>query len=335
MAVGYVGLRQFQIGKETTLGTAVACTTLLRMQGALKDESKIESPKEDVGYIRGVGRHYIPKQDGSIEIKNTPVTFEQFSYFLNMALHGVSPVQDGAGSGRIWTHPFPTNSVLTPYTYTVRHGDNSQAEIMTGTFCEELTIKAEAEKAWELDTTLRGWPGGTTTFTSSLAIPSVEEAIFGLTSLYIDTPGGTLGTTQITDGFRGFELKISKVFQPRWQGNGANRYYTRLVMNSEPEITLKIKLDHDTSAIAQRAIRRALTHSQIRIKADGSNLTSAGTTYTKKTIQLNAIGSYMEPEPYDDDDGVTSLEFSVGTHYSATPGLGGNIVVVNDLTALP
>lgn len=334
MAVGYVGLRQFQLGVESTLGTAVACTTVLRMQGALKDESKPEYPKEDVGYIRGVGRAFIPKMDGTIEIKGTPVTFEQLPYFLNMGVRGVAPVQDGAGSGRVWTHPFPTNTVLAPYTYTVRHGDNNQAELMTGTFCEELTIKGEAEKAWELDATLRGWPGGTTTFTGSLAIPTVEEAIFGLTSLFIDAPGGTLGTTQITDGFRGFELKISKVYQPRWQGNGANRFYTRLVMNSEPEITLKLKLDHDTSAVAQRAVRRALTHSQIRIRATGSNLTTGG-TYTTRTIQLNAIGSYMEPEPYDDDDGVTSLEFNVGTHYSATPGLGGNIVVVNDLTALP
>jgi hypothetical protein len=43
----------------------------------------------------------------------------------------------------------------------------------------------------------------------------------------------------------------------------------------------------------------------------------------------------MEPEPYDDDDGVTSLEFSMATHYNATAALGGQVVVCNALSALP
>jgi hypothetical protein len=334
MAVGIVGLRQLQIGKETTLGTAVACTTFLRMEGSIKDESKPEYPKEDLGYIRGVGRSFVAKEDGTIEIKGTPCTFEQLPYFGNMTLSGVTGVQDGAGTGYVYTQPFPTNSILTPYTYTIRHGDNQQAELVTAVFCEELTIKGEAEKPWTIDAKLRGWPRGTTTFTGSLTIPTVEEVIFGLSGLYIDAPGGTIGTTQITDGFRGFELKISKVFQPRWQGNLANKYYTRLVMNSEPEITLKIKLDHDSSAVAERAARRALTHRLVRIKAEGSTLGTAG-TYTKKTILLDCVGSYMEPEPYDDDDGVTSLEFSMGTHYNATAALGGRIVTVRESSTLP
>lgn len=335
MAVGIIGLRQLQIGKETTLGTTVAATTFLRMEGSIKDESKPDYPKEDLGYIRGVGRSFVAKEDGTVEIKGTPCTFEQLPYFCNMGIKGVTASADGAGSGKIYPYPFPTNSVLTPFTYSLRHGDNQQAELLTALFAEEITIKGEAEKPWTIDAKLRGWPRGPITFTGSLAIPSVEEAIFGLSGLYIDEPGGTIGTTQITDGFRGFELKISKVYVPRWQGNLANKFYTRLVMNSEPEITLKVKLDHDASAVAERAKRRLLTHRLLRIKAEGSTLGTAGTAYSKKTILLDLVGSYMEPEPYDDDEGVTSLEFSMATHYNATAALGGQVVVVNELPSLP
>jgi hypothetical protein len=106
-------------------------------------------------------------------------------------------------------------------------------------------------------------------------------------------------------------------------------------MNGDPKITLKLKLDHDASAIAERAERRLSSNRLVRIKAEGAALGTAGTTYSKKTILLDLVGSYMTPEPYSDDDGITSLEFEMATHYNATAALGGRIVVVNELSALP
>lgn len=332
---GITGLKQFQIGKEVTLGTAVVSTTYLRGETFGKDESEIEYPKEDVGVIGGVGRSFIPKQDGTVPLDETPCTFEQLPYLLNAGVRGVAGVQDGAGTDYIYTYPLPSTTVYTPYTYTGRVGDNQQAELWTALFAEEIKIKGDAEKAWTMSATFRGWPGGPTTFTGSVAIPTVSESIFGLGSLWIDAVGGTIGTTQKTNTFRSFELTLSKIYVARWTGNAANKYYTHLNMNGEPEITCTFKLEHDTTAVAERAKTRARTPLLLRIQTQGAALGTAGTAYTKKTIRIDMAGSYEEPEEYEDDDGTTGLTFKFRNHYDPTFGSRGTIYIANELSALP
>lgn len=332
---GITGLKQFQLGKEVTSGVPVSCTTYLRGETFGKDESKPEYPPEDVGIISGVGRSFIAKQDGTVPLVETPATFEQLPYLLNAGIRGVAGVADGPGTDFIYTYPLPSNTVYTPYTYTARVGDNQQAELWTACFAEEITIKGEAEKAWTMAATFRGWPGGPTTFTGSVAIPTVSESIFGLGSLWIDAVSGTIGTTQKTNTFRGFELKISKIYVARWAGNATNKYYTHLNMNGKPEITCTFKLEHDTTAVAERAKTRARTPLLLRMQTQGAALGTAGTAYTKKTIRINLAGSYSEPEEYSDDDGTTGLTFKFVNHYDVTAGFRGEVIVANELSALP
>jgi hypothetical protein len=329
-------LKRIQLGKESQLGTEVAATTYLAMEGDLVDESEIVYPPEDIGIIGGRGRAFVPKKDGTVDLPETPATFEQLPYLLNMGVKGVDGVKDGAGSGYVYTYALPYNAANAPYTYTAELGDNTQAEIMTACFVEELTIKGEAEGPWQMESTVRGWPGGPTTFTAGLSIPTVEEILFGKTGLYIDAADGTIGSNQVTDAFRSFELKISDYFSARWNGNASTDvFYSRIVMAPNPKIELKFTLDHGADAVAERAARRAKTPRLIRIEALGTAL-GTGATYDNKLVRIDLSGTYFEPEAWlEDDDGVNTVEFNFKNHFNATYNQRGSIVVVNELSALP
>lgn len=333
---GIKGLVKAQFSKETTLGTEVNASTLWRGMALLQDESEPVYAEEDVGIIGGVGRTYTPKEDAVIELDETEATFEQLPYLFNMGIRGVAGVQDGAGSGYVYTYPFPTTSIFTPYTYTWELGDNQQAEIMTAVFAEEITISGASEESWMMSGNLRGWiaTDPTTTFTGSLAIPAVEEIIFGKTKLYIDAIGGTIGSTQKTNTFLSFELTINNIYQAVWTGDGVNKNFTFIKMNSEPEITLEFTLEHDATSVAERVIRRGRTGRQIRIDGIGSALTTTA-THSTKLCRIDLVGTYEEPEEMDEEDGNMILNFKLRNHYHQTPASRGSIVVVNQLSTLP
>lgn len=334
---GLAGLYKVQIGEESTLGTEVAATTILRGdRGFINDESPIEFPPESVGRIGGIGRNYTLFQDGTFQMPEAPVTFEQLPYFLNAGIQAVTGSQDGTGSGYIYTYPLPGTSVLTPDTYTIEAGDNQQAEIMTGCFAEEIVITGGAQDVWRRAVTWRGWPGGPTTFTSSLTVPAVDEINFGKTSLYIDNTSGSFGGTQVSDSFLSFELTIGAIYEAKWHGNGSNLYYTNLHMLAMPEITLNFTLEHDSVAVAERANRRANTPRLIQIAGLGPAVSdNTGATYNNKQVIIQLPGSYSEPEVQEANDSSITVPFTFKWHYDSTENDEGQIIVVNELSSLP
>src|SRR3990167_7538827 len=115
---GVLALRRLQIGKEasTDPGTAVAATALLRFEGVWKDETLVEFPPENVGYLGGRDRAYIPMVHATLEMAG-PATFEQMPYVLEAGVKAVTPTTD-SGSGYIYTYALPTTAQNTPSSYT-------------------------------------------------------------------------------------------------------------------------------------------------------------------------------------------------------------------------
>lgn len=335
MTQGIRGLYKIQFGVETTMGTEVDETTYWRGQGTINDASEIVYPEEDVGIIGRVGRTYVPKSDGTVDLPEIEATFEQVSYLLNMGVEGTTGSQDGSGSGYVYTHDFPYDAVQSPYFYTFVLGDNQQAELMTACFAEQVVISGAMEEAWKMKATLRGWPGGPSSFKGSLSIPTVEEIIFGKTALYVDDVGDGYGTTPVTQSFLNFELTVDRLFKAVWTGDGTNKNFTLVKVNSGYEVTLKYTLEHDSVAVAERANRRAGTARAIRVIATGDTLTTAGSSYSVKTVIMDIPGTYSENEALDEDDGNMVIPFTLKNHYDATLTDRGQIVVVNELSALP
>lgn len=340
MAVGLIDLQRTQFGLETVLGTEVNATTYFRGQNENQDDQEIVYPEEHVGILGGAGRTYSARDETIIELPEIEATFEQLPYLGSWGIKSaVAGVQDGAGTDYIYTYPFPTGWQV-PDSYTLEVGDNIQAEVITACFAESFKISGKANEAWKMGSTLRGWsPADETapgTFTGALTIPTVYEVLFGFTSLYIDAIGGTAGTTQITSSFLNFSLEVSNIYRGVATGDGSGKHFIFLKPAAEGgEIKLTFTLEHDTQSVQEREYRRLRTARLIQIKGESeADVTTPGTTYSKKTVLITLPGTYMEADSYGDEEGNRTIEFSFKGHYHATPANRGSLVVVNELNAL-
>ena len=326
-------LRKLQIGLEasTDQGTEVDATTYLRLNGTIEDARETNHPDEDVGYLWGTDRSYNAKEQAILTTAGE-ATFEQLPYILNAGVKGVAPTTDtGTGTGYIYTYAFPQTDTDTIYSYTIEGGDNQGAEVVTFGFVPEFTLSGEIGQSWMVDATWNGRTVTASTYTAGLSLPAVEEILFTKTKLYIDNDSDTIGTTQITSTLINANLAVS-LWRPVWTADG--QLYFTFVKVSQPEATLTMTFEHNSSAITEKGLWRLNTNRLIRLKVEGSALTAAG-TYTYKTMIIDLAGSYSKWDKIDEIDGndVISCTFEVGRN--ATYGSSGSITIVNELSALP
>lgn len=330
---GIKPLRKIQIGAESTAGTAVAATTYWRGNGVLADSREITVVEEDTGFISGIDRMYTPKYEGAMSFDEIEATFEQLPYILNAGVMAATGVKDGSGSGYIYTYNFPTTSKPTIKTYTIEMGDDQQAEEMEYCFVDEFTISGKAGEPVTMSANWIGRQVANTTFTGSLSMPTVEEMLFGKAKLYINATSTYPASTQITQSFLSFDLKVKTGWQPVYTGDG-NLYFT-FAKITRPEITLTLRLEHDSQSVAEKAAWKAGTARAVRILVEGGALTTAGTTYTNKTLAIDLVGKYTEVGGLDDEDDNDVIELTLTSRYNSTAAAAGRIIVVNSLTSLP
>lgn len=109
--MGIKALRKLQLGAETTAGTAVAADTLWRGLGGIEDQREVIFPDEDIGYLSGKARNYIPKLGAAVVMEAVPATFEALPVILSAGVKNViTGVTDTGGSGKVYTYTFPTTS---------------------------------------------------------------------------------------------------------------------------------------------------------------------------------------------------------------------------------
>lgn len=331
---GVKGLRKIQIGVEASSvpGTAVNATTVLRMNGMIQDGREIVFPEEQVGYLGGLDRSYIPKLFAECEIEGE-ATFEQLPYILNAAITSVSGVKDGAGTGYIYEYPLPTTSVPTPATYTLETGDNQEAEEMSYSYVSELTLSGAAGEAWMASST---WNGRTVTvaaFSASCAVPAVETMLFGKTKLYIDDSTAAFGTTLKSNTLLAAELKMSTGLTPVWAADGQT--YFSFIKPVGDEITLDLTFEHDAIGAANKVAWRSEAAKNIRLLIEGTSVATGGTAYTYKSCVIDLSGKWEALEKIDEIDGNDVVKGTFRARYTTGAGKRGTITVVNELSALP
>lgn len=328
---GIKALRKLQFGRETTPGTAVAATTLWRGMGVLDDQREVVFPEEDIGYISGVNRSYIPKYAAALDITSVEATFEQLPHLLEMGIATVSPTTDG--SGRVRTYTFPTTSDPAIKTYTIEGGDNQQAEEMEYCFAEEITLEGSAGEAWKMGGKVIGRQVTASTFTSGITVPVVEEILFQKSKLFIDAVSDTPGTTQVSNTLLDASLSIKTGLVAKYTADG-QLYFSFINRAQMFEATLKLTFEHNASATTEKDNWRNQVPRYIRLLVEGSNLATAGTTYQKKTLIVDLPGRWSKFNPLGDKDGndIVDAEFRVA--YDPTAATAGKIIVVNEVAAL-
>ncbi len=402
---GIKKLRQIQLFKEITKGTAGVATAKWRGLGIVEDLREPYFPDEDIGLLVATNRAATPFELAQLELEDVPATFEQLPYLLAGGIKKVTTgVVDGAGSGKVYEYPlsyqYPPNDFQT---LTVESGDNEQVEFMPYTFAQSIKLSGKRKEPVMMGATMIGRRTEPNTYTASMAfnsatktitdaanglgkftsgmrirvsgtvsndgiytvttggtagtivvteslvteaavpctvqqyftsvtVPTVEEILFNKTKFYADPVGSAFGTTEVPCTLWEFTLDITTGIQEKFAASGELYFCKAEVVL--PEVTLTLKFEHSSFAVAQKALWRNNTPQLIRLKTTGSALAPAG-TYTNKTLLMDLPGMWEKIDKIGDEDGNDLMSGTFRVAYDPTAAKYATLTVVNNLATLP
>jgi hypothetical protein len=330
--MGIKALRKLQLGAETTAGTAVAADTLWRGLGGIEDQREVIFPDEDIGYLSGKARNYIPKLGAAVVMDAVPATFEALPVILSAGVKNViTGVTDTGGSGKVYTYTFPTTSANSITTWTIEAGDDQQAEEVEYSFVESFEINGNGGEALQMSANWLGRQVTKCSFTGSVTTPAtVEEILFGKGKLYIDEASGTIGTTEKSATLLGMGLQVNTGWIPKYAADG--QLYFSWAQSTKPEVLLNVTFEHNSTAVAEKDAWKAKTPRQLRLKFEGNALTTAG-TFTYKSLIIDLAGLWEKFDVIGDMNGNDIVTGILRAGYDATAAKFASIKVVNEVAA--
>lgn len=330
MPTGIKRLRKIQCIPEVTAGTPLAATEKWRGAGAGPEIlDNIQFVEEDIGRFGGANRSVKVSTGAQLSLAATPLTFEQFGLLCQMGIEAQQTgVADGGGSGEIYTFDFPLTAANTMKTYTFEAGNNEECWDLEYCFCPEFTVTGGTDAAVMMSGLIRGRQATPGQSFASLTVAAVDEAVFNLSTLQLDAAGGTMGNTNVAGNFWGFTINVKTGLVAVTTGDGQLYFYN--VEQAGWEITADIVFKHATGTDTEHANWLAQTARLLEIKLEGPDLGTAGTDYSKKTVQFQLPGKWQTFTPLSDQDGVDILTGTFRAAYDGTASLGPRILVVNE-----
>jgi len=331
---GRRSLRKVQLGREGTAGTEVNATVIWRGLGTLLDNRKIDKVNEDVGIIGGTTRTNTPMKGGSINLTQTPATFEQLLHVLEASVKTATPSQDGAGTDYIYTYAVGTTSGNTIKTYTIEGGDDTGEEQMLYCFVKDWTLSGNGRNGYQLSVNWQGRDVAPGTFTSLSTLGAVSPMNFGMTKVYIDAIGGTIGTTLKSNTVRSINLKFASGIEAKDTADG--RLDFSFTQGTDYVITGQMEFEHDAVALAQKIAWRAETAQLMQVKIEGNvAFATPGTTYTYPTLLINLPFKWSNFEKIGEANGNDIVQGSFFSAYDPTAAVAASFVDVVELATVP
>lgn len=328
---GIEALKKCQLGLETAPGTAVPATSIWRGPVSWKDARVLTRVEEQVGTLLPKARLVETSRFATLEMADTPLTYEQAPYAFSAGVENiVTGVADGVGTGKIYEYNLGVAAVQTLKSYTLEIGDNQRADEIEYAQVQKIVIKGASRGAITIAVSWIGRQCTDAEFTTGIAIPTVYEALFGKTKVYIDAKGGTIGTTQKACTVLGFELTINTGVFPLFAASG-DAYYCATGQGA-PNVTGKLIIRHDTTGEAELGFARSGAVRLLQLLNEGAALTTAGTTYSYRTFKWQSAIQYDEVPDLGAQDGEHTVElpFTVIDADSIVP----TALFVNELTTL-
>jgi hypothetical protein len=326
MTYGIKALRKAQGGLETTAGTAKAATFIWPGEaGWITDEGTQEPVAEDDGNFLPSARVHCPRLGATWAMPETVATFETLPVVFAAGIENItSATTDTGGSGHIYQYDVGTSAARTVATFTFEVGNNVDVSEMEYSFVEEFTLSGAEGEGLMFSAGWRGRQKTDTTFTAAQAkITGLEEIPFSIGAIYIDAT--TVGTTQKTGTWKGFSLTQVTGFKALWTGDGNASPYFSTIKQDPPELTGEFTFEHDATGLAEIEAAEAGTTRLIRLIWEGSTLTTAGSSYTKKTLKIDLAVQYTAIPDVDEDDG----DDVVTLPWRAVQGTDPQYIVVN------
>jgi hypothetical protein len=304
--------------------------------GVIADNRETVFSEEDIGILGGTTRSYVPRAGGEIPLEGD-ATFEQLPHILNAGIYKATPTTD-AGSGFIYSYSLQSGSsdpvgTTDLQTYVIEGGDNNECEIMRYCFIREFGLSGAAGEAVAVSATFEGREiEGGQTFTSGLSIPEVETILVSKAKIYIDNSTDTIGTTLKSATMLGFDLAVTTGWQSVVAADG--RIDFSFIKRANDEATLQVTFEHNGNATTEKAAWRAQSERAVRLIFEGSALGTTD-TYSAKTLIIDAYGKWESFDSLSDQDGNDTVSGTLRIRYSPTAAKKLDIVVVNELAAMP
>lgn len=319
-----------QLGREATAGSPVAATTIWRGPFAdIADTRQRERAEEQVGLFTNEERLYDTRLGATWAQAETELTFEQLPHIFEAGIKTVTA--SGTAAPYTYTYAFPTGETLnTIKTYTIEAGNviaTGDVREMEYAFVSQFTISGVQGEAWKMSSTWMGrqvTPG--VSFTSSLSLPAVEEAIFANTSLYIDASEGSFGGTQKSGVLQSFSVDVTTGIEGKFTGDGV--LYFNAHAFRKPEITFNLAMQLEDSNLAETE-RDAFETKAIRL------LQLVCTGSSNRSFTIKSPVRYLSVDPYEDSDGNTVVPIQGYFLYSGADTAFATFIVANALSSLP
>ncbi len=281
----------------------------------------------------GTDRSYIASRWAELALDGVESTFEQLPYVFEA---GVKEVHTGStdtgGSGEIYTYTASVTSQNTTGTYSWEGGDDQQAEEFSYGFVKHFNLSGDGQGALMMASDWFGQVTANTSFTGAQSIPAVAEVLVNDGQLFIDNSGGSIGGTEVSNTLFGIDLDWTTGLQEFWAVDGSLDF--SLIKFTEDEIVLNLTYEHNGSTVTEKAKYRDGSTRLVRLLFQGGLLTTAGDSYTYKTVQIDLAGVYEDWSELQDQDGNDVVTATLRVRYSSTDSLKAEIVVVNELSTL-
>ena len=313
-----MGSRYFskvQIGKEGTRGTAVAADTLLLSQvPAVGSDRKPIFPSENVGInapsVRSVIHQYLYQNTVSIEHGY----FQALPVIFGCGLKGgVTPTETTASQNdNSWdqTPGLTSGSDNAQDSLTLELGDDTQAFETEYAMFERIRISGNVAQGQDaspvsIEADFFGRQLSPTSFTGSIAIPTVEPMNAKLSRFYLDTSWAGVGGTEKANILRAFDIEILTGLHPKFAGSG-NRYFN--AHGQGPiSVTANFTFEGGSDADAMFDAQQAKTFQVIRLAVLGSQIGSGAV----HSLTIDIGGEWDSVSPLSSEDRGDNLHSAV------------------------
>jgi hypothetical protein len=319
-----------QIGKETTPGTSVACTTIWRGPfGGFDDDRTSETIEEDTGTYADTGRTVDTMYGIKIPVPQGTLHYEQLLYLAEGTI-AKSVVPTGTPPTYVRTYNVAVGDTAPSLqAYTFRVGNklvSADMALLSYVLCEEWEISGNQGELWKCSSNWMAPRKQSGSFTAALAIPAWEPMNFSNSKLYIDAVGGTIGTTQKLGVLMGFSMKYTTGVE--WVPAGDGTLYAIAHKVGKPAITFTLTLEVEDGGVvaAERAIYESKAFRLIRIQCPG---------LSPRDMALDIYGQYTKVGPYTKlNQNNTTVTFEGKAVYEPTAAKTMALAVTTNLATI-
>lgn len=327
-------LKKVQAGIEATPGTGVAATRKVYAQMSSTYDRPLANFQDTTGTFSA--RRRVMYGRPNVGFSGTDIcTYEDLAWWFQLLLKGGVTGSEGSGAPKPYTYAFvPSLSTDDLKSLTLEFGEPNNAYKSTQVMANSFTIRGDSdsddEPGWMLDVEMMGRDWSSSSYTGSITDRTTEVIITRGTKVYVDEPGGTIGTTQMTGRIISFSLtgninRHMKAFMEDELAYAANKYG-----RGERTFDAQIVMEFDSDT--EFAKYRSTTPVQRLIRIEREGTTISGAVKKKATIDL---AGYYSSFAEGDREGNMIATFGVSGYFDQTLGYDCSATVVNALATLP